>query len=131
MQWRWFDRRAFRRAIFRSNSGIEKSARTVKVAEAGALISRAGLDLMEKQMEMSEKYRQTLEEDKRERMMERELGVPPRVPEAYRLVIITDEDGQNKFVEARPVPRWWMQVFEAAALLTIIGTGLLFYAALV
>lgn len=82
-------------------------------------------------MEMSEQYRLTLEEDKRERMMERELGVPPRVPEAYRLVIITDENGQNKFVEARPVPRWWMQVFEAAALLIMIGTGLLFYAALV
>lgn len=82
-------------------------------------------------MEMSEEYRRTLEEDKRERMMERELGIPPRVPEEHRLVIITDEDGQSKFVEAKPVSRWWMEVFEAAVFLVIIGTGLLFYAALV
>ena len=82
-------------------------------------------------MEMSEQYRLTLEEDKRERMMEREMGIPPRVPEKHRLVIIVDDNGQSKFIEARPVPRWWMQVFEAAVLLLMIGTGLLFYAALV
>jgi hypothetical protein len=92
---------------------------------------RSGLDPKEVKMEMSEEYRRTIEEDKRERMMERELGMPPRVPEAHRLVIITDNDGQDKFIEARPVPRWWMEMFEAAAIIVMLGTGLLFYAALV
>jgi len=29
------------------------------------------------------------------------------------------------------VPRWWMEMFEAAAIIVMLGTGLLFYAALV
>jgi len=78
---------------------------------------------------MSKAYRQTIEEDKRERAMERELGIPPRVPVQHRFVVITEEDGQTRFIEAKPVGNFLAGVFEAMALLFLIGFGLLLYAA--
>mgnify|MGYP006889564864 CR=1 FL=1 len=42
-------------------------------------------------MKMTEEYRRTLDEDKRERAMERELGIKHPIPVEHRFVVITEE----------------------------------------
>lgn len=71
-------------------------------------------------MKMTEEYRRTLDEDKRERAMERELGIKHPIPVEHRFVVITEEDGQQKFIEAQPMPNFMAAVIEAAAGIFIV-----------
>ena len=60
-------------------------------------------------VEMSKEYARTLEEDKRDRAFDREMGVDPRrIPVEHQLVVIVDEDGQWKWIEAKPLSNWAM-----------------------
>ena len=77
-------------------------------------------------VKMSREYARTLEEDKRERFMEREMGISHKIPVEHQLVVIVDDDGQWKWIEAQPLSHFAKAVFEAIAFIGMLAATALF-----
>ena len=78
-------------------------------------------------VEMSQEYAQTLEDDRRERAMEQEMGIIKRIPADYKLSVVTYETGKPEIIQARRISYWLQSVLEGAVLFGIFFVGFLFW----